>query len=115
MRAVLILVSLALALALLAPLLRRLTQRSPGGRVHPSADGDAAAVILLDLAMPAMDGNTFLERLVAQWEQTRPIPPIVVITAAHDASNMPTAYIKGVVLKPFHVRDLLDVVHNLMT
>ena len=36
MRAVLILVSLALALALLAPLLRQLTQRSPGGRVHPS-------------------------------------------------------------------------------
>ena len=72
-------------------------------------------MILLDLAMPSMDGNTFLERLVAQWEQTRPIPPIVVITAAHDASNMPTAYIKGVVLKPFHVRDLLDVVHNLMT
>jgi len=36
MRAVLILVSLALALALLAPLLRRLTQRSPGARVNPS-------------------------------------------------------------------------------
>ena len=82
---------------------------------NAAREGRFPAVILLDLAMPGMDGNTFLERLVAQWEQTRPIPPIVVITAAHDTPDVPTAYIKGVVLKPFHVRDLLDVVHNLMT
>jgi len=82
---------------------------------NAAREGRFPAVILLDLAMPGMDGNTFLERLVAQWEQTRPIPPIVVITAAHDTPDIPTAYIKGVVLKPFHVRDLLDVVHNLMT
>src|SRR5256885_16581034 len=75
---------------------------------NAAREGRFPAVILLDLAMPGMDGNTFLERLVAQWEQTRPIPPIVVITAAHDTPDIPTAYIKDVLLKPFHVPDLID-------
>ena len=82
---------------------------------NAAREGRFPAVILLDLAMPGMDGDTFLERLVAQWDQTRPIPPIVLITAAHNAPNIPTTHIKGVILKPFHVRDLLDVIHNLTT
>src|SRR2546421_7378855 len=44
-------------------------------------EGRYPDVILLDLAMPGMDGYSFLERLQAQWEAPRPLPSIVVITA----------------------------------
>src|SRR5438132_2439850 len=44
-------------------------------------EGRYPDVILLDLAMPGMNGRTFLERLQAQWEAVHPFPSIIVITA----------------------------------
>src|SRR5256885_15954774 len=46
-----------------------------------SREGRYPDVILLDIAMPGMDGQSFLDRLQAQWESNRPLPAIVVITA----------------------------------
>src|SRR5579863_10547363 len=48
---------------------------------NAAREGRYPAVILLDLTMPRMDGDTFLRRLQVQWEKARPIPPIVIITA----------------------------------
>ena len=81
---------------------------------NAAREGRYPAVILLDLAMPRMDGDTFLRRLQAQWEKARPIPPIVIITAAQNASELSRMHINQVIVKPFHVRDLLDAVRDLV-
>ena len=81
---------------------------------NAAREGRYPAVILLDLSMPRMDGDTFLQRLQAQWEKARPIPPIVIITATKDASALPRMFVHQVIIKPFNVRDLLDAVSNVI-
>ncbi|HEX7733842.1 MAG TPA: response regulator [Ktedonobacteraceae bacterium] len=72
------------------------------------------AVILLDLAMPGMDGSAFLAWLQSSWTGRYPIPAIIVITAGHvDYHSLlfPPA-VKQIITKPFHVRDLLEVIRR---
>ncbi len=76
-------------------------------------EGRSPAVILLDLAMPGMDGSTFLQRLRKQWEVSLPRPAIVVITAGTSGPDAASLGVEQVIVKPFHVRDLLDVVRQL--
>lgn len=80
---------------------------------NSAREGRYPAVILLDLAMPGMDGDAFLHRLHTQWEEGRPQSAIVLITA--DASGTPKAHstVQHVIVKPFQVRNLLDVVRTL--
>lgn len=80
---------------------------------NAAREGRYPAVILLDLSMPRMDGDTFLQRLQAQWEKARPIPPVIVITAMQNTPQ-PPAHVNSVISKPFHVRDLLDAVRDLV-
>ena len=81
---------------------------------NAAREGRYPAVILLDLSMPGMDGDTFLQRLQAQWENARPIPPIVIITAARNTPDFPQMHVSQVIIKPFHVRHLLDAVRDLV-
>ncbi len=81
---------------------------------NAAREGRYPAAILLDLSMPRMDGDTFLQRLQVQWEQARPIPPVIIITAAQNTPQQPLAHVSQVIIKPFHVRDLLDAVRNLV-
>jgi two-component system chemotaxis response regulator CheY len=79
-------------------------------------EGRYPVVILLDLAMPGMDGNTFLERLRKQWKMfhtPHPLPAVVVITAGTEGPDAVSLGVEQVIVKPFHVRDLLDVVRQL--
>lgn len=80
---------------------------------NAAREGRYPAVILLDLSMPRMDGDTFLQRLQIQWEQARPIPPVIVITAMQNTPQ-PSTPVNQVIIKPFHVRDLLDAVRDLV-
>lgn len=80
---------------------------------NASREGRYPSVILLDLAMPGMDGNAFLERLRQQWEAAHPLPAIVVITAGLDSPDAASLGVQQVIVKPFHVRDLLDIVRQL--
>ncbi len=75
-------------------------------------EGRSPAVILLDLAMPGMDGSTFLTRLRSQWEASLPRPAVVVITAGTSGPDAVSLGVEQVIVKPFHVRDLLDVVRR---
>ncbi|HLI09138.1 MAG TPA: response regulator transcription factor [Ktedonobacteraceae bacterium] len=80
---------------------------------NAAREGKYPHVILLDLAMPGMDGRTFLERLRSQWEPSHPSPSIVVITAGIGGPDAASLGVEQVIVKPFHVRDLLDVVRKL--
>ena len=80
---------------------------------NAAREGKYPNVILLDLAMPGMDGRTFLERLRSRWEPTYPSPFVVVITAGTGGPDAESLGVEQVIVKPFHVRDLLDIVHRL--
>src|SRR5258708_31963028 len=41
------------------------------------------SVILLDLAMPGMDGRAFLAWLHTSWTGRHPTPAVIIITASH--------------------------------
>src|SRR5579883_277203 len=70
------------------------------------------AVILLDLAMPGMDGKTFIEWLQTAWHPAFPPPAIIIITAGHADQRLLNSHVKQIVTKPFHVRDLLEVIRR---
>ena len=72
-----------------------------------SREGRYPAVILLDLAMPGMHGVAFLHQLYRQWEAAHPLPAIVIITAGTDGQEEEALGVQQVIVKPFHVRDLL--------
>jgi len=80
---------------------------------NAAREGRYPSVILLDLAMPGMDGNGFLERLHHQWATVYPLPSIVIITAKVGVPDASTLGVSQVVVKPFHVRDLLDIIRDL--
>jgi two-component system chemotaxis response regulator CheY len=82
---------------------------------NASREGRYPDVILLDLAMPGMDGFTFLERLRTQWEVAHPLPSIIVITAGTNNPDAAALGVSCIIVKPFHVRDLLDTIRRLTT
>ncbi len=82
---------------------------------NAAREGRSPDVILLDLAMPGMDGQTFLEHLRAQWKDLHPRPSVIVITAGITGPDAASLGVDCVIVKPFHVRDLLDEVRKLTT
>lgn len=72
------------------------------------------AVILLDLAMPGMDGSAFLEWLQACWIGRYPVPAVILASASYLNDKSLTFFpaVKQVVTKPFHIRDLLNVIRD---
>lgn len=72
------------------------------------------SIILLDLAMPGMDGRAFLEWLHSSWIGRYPMPSVIIITAGHldDKALISMPAVKQIVTKPFHVRDLLEVIRK---
>jgi DNA-binding response OmpR family regulator len=82
---------------------------------NAALEGCYPSVILLDLTMPGMDGSTFLQRLQKQWNLlSHPQPAIVVITAGTgDRVDAVSLGVQRVIVKPFHVRDLLNIVRSL--
>jgi two-component system chemotaxis response regulator CheY len=82
---------------------------------NASREGRFPDVILLDLAMPGMDGHIFLSKLHTAWEANHPLPAIVLITARVNDPDISTMGAAHVIIKPFHVRQLLDIVRQLTT
>jgi DNA-binding response OmpR family regulator len=68
-------------------------------------------LVILDIAMPLMDGNTFAQRLAKR--RTR--PPILIMTALDDAQAIATSLgAEGYLSKPFHYPDLLNAVRTIV-
>jgi two-component system, OmpR family, KDP operon response regulator KdpE len=68
----------------------------------------APDLVLLDVAMPVMDGLTFLRRRSA--EDCRPTVPIVVMSAQSREAEARLLGAQQFVSKPFDLDNLLDVV-----
>ncbi len=81
---------------------------------NAAREGRYPSVILLDLAMPGMDGDTFLDALHRQWATTHPLPSVVIITAKSGVADVKPSGVSHIVVKPFHVRDLLDIIRDLV-
>ena len=81
--------------------------RSKGYEATEAADGEDAVelldaglepdVIVLDLALPRMDGHAFLAWLREQPPERR--PPVIVASGEYDA--LPTGGVAGVLAKPY--------------
>lgn len=82
-------------------------EQSARDQLYPS-------VILLDLAMPGMDGSTFLEWLQACWVGRYPAPAVILASASYLNANLfaPFPAVKQIITKPFHIRDLLDAIRS---
>lgn len=63
------------------------------------------ALILLDLFMPIMNGADFLASMRANWPGTKPNIPVILFTV--DQGNHDDLACNEVLLKPFHIKDLL--------
>jgi two-component system, chemotaxis family, chemotaxis protein CheY len=81
---------------------------------NAAREGRYPSVILLDLTMPGMDGNEFLRCLHDQWEVTHPPPAVVVITVGTANPDATRLGVAEIIVKPFHVRDLLNTVYRLV-
>jgi DNA-binding response OmpR family regulator len=79
---------------------------------NAAREGRIPSVILLDLAMPGMDGAAFLQSVRDLWRAY--FPPVIVITANAEVADAKTLGVAHVIVKPFHVRDLLAVVRKLL-
>ncbi len=69
-------------------------------------------LILLDLAMPGMSGETFLQWLQETWYIHHPMLPVIIVTAGYADEKMAYTSVKQVITKPFHVRDLLEIIRR---
>ena len=69
------------------------------------------AVVILDLALPGLDGRSFLLSLRAE-EQTKRLPVIVVSANAETLSPFERRAVAAVLPKPFDVEALLAAVRR---
>ena len=93
-----------------------------GWPAHGAADGAEGlealsrfrpSLILLDLAMPRMDGVEFRRRQRALADRRLATTPVVVVSAVHDALNYRVALqVADVILKPFDPDRLVSAVES---
>jgi CheY-like chemotaxis protein len=91
--------------------------RGSGYRTVTASDGAAGLdtlrraapdLVLLDVAMPVMDGLTFLRR--RSDEACRPTVPVVVMSAQQRESEARTLGAQHFISKPFDLDDLLSAI-----
>jgi CheY-like chemotaxis protein len=66
------------------------------------------AVLLLDLAMPVMNGYDVIDKLAESRAQDRPI--VIVLTAGTPPRDLRPDIVSGTVRKPFDIQLLVDTV-----
>jgi DNA-binding response OmpR family regulator len=67
------------------------------------------SLLLLDLAMPVLDGHAFLTWLQSNWVGRYPTPRIILITASASDEQLLMYFpiVTHILPKPFHIRDLV--------
>jgi len=71
------------------------------------------ALVVLELMLPHMDGEQFLERYFERWPDTA--APVLLLSASAIREEVATRWgLYGSLPKPFDPEELLDVVRDLM-
>ena len=71
-------------------------------------------LVLMDLRMPGMDGYETTRRL-ASLEQDRHVPVIAITaTPLHEHENILESGFAGLIHKPFHKRDMFEMIGRLL-
>jgi CheY-like chemotaxis protein len=73
-------------------------------------------VILLDIMMPGMDGQTTLKKLRELLRET--LPPVILMTAKvqkHDVQSYYQLGVAGVIIKPFDPLNLPQNIQNILS
>lgn len=81
---------------------------------HAASTQRYPSVILLDLAMPGLDGYGFLEWLQVAWGNHHSMPSIILMTAGQIAPTVHplSSLVKQIIAKPFHLRDLEEAIRT---
>jgi CheY-like chemotaxis protein len=74
-------------------------------------NGNRPGIVLLDLVMPVMTGDELVTALRAA-PATREIPVVLMTGASPSQGQLP--HVDAVVVKPFELGDLLDVIERLL-
>ena len=78
------------------------------------APGDDPVVLLLDLSLLGVtDATDFLHLLRARWRDTGGVPPVIVLTTSKQVQQDLAAQ-ERVVLKPFHIHELLALIQQVI-
>ncbi len=99
-----------------------LVLRSDGYDVVAAGNGEDAlrecekepfSLVLLDLMMPKMDGETFLGRLHERFGDDA--PPVVVVSASSERAEVARSHgAVGTLEKPFELEDVREMVEMLL-
>jgi CheY-like chemotaxis protein len=77
--------------------------------------GDEPIVLLLDLSVPTMDAADILHRLRARWQEVYGVLPEIIVLTTSQQVQAALAPQERVVLKPFHIRTLLNLVQEVLS
>lgn len=74
---------------------------------------DLRAILLLDLgSLCAQEAINLLDNVRAQWQTSFTVPPQIIILTTHPNVQTYLGSRECVLLKPFHVRDLLALIQQ---
>ncbi len=76
--------------------------------------GDLPALILLDVSIPPTNGTNSLSFLRTQLREAHCTPPAIILLTTSRAIRDEFAEVERVILKPFHVRDLIAEVQKVL-
>jgi len=74
--------------------------------------GDSPALILLDVSIPATNGTNSLSYLRTQLREAHCTPPAIILLTTSKAIRDEFAEVERVILKPFHICDLIAEVQK---
>ena len=79
-----------------------------------TSSGDCPALLLLDLSLPNIHAADFLSHLRTCWHDAcNELPQIIVLTTSKQVQKDLAAQ-ERVVLKPFHIQELLALIQQVM-
>jgi len=79
------------------------------------SSGDCPTLILLDLSIPGTDDAVdFLHHLRARWHDACGVFPQIIVLTTSKKVQEDLVLMERVVLKPFHIRDLLALIQRMI-